>query len=84
MFGLVQEHVLLEYSMFVGNFGFSSCVKGGSYNVSKDEKGFGETGFPYWKWIDYGYYEPGHPGYGAGFRLIRNIGNNAKWENRIE
>ena len=84
MFGLVQEHVLLEYSMFVGNFGFSSCVKGGSYNVSKDEKGFGETGFPYWKWINYGYYEPGHQGQGAGFRLIRNIGNNAKWENRIE
>ena len=83
MFGLVQEHVLLKSSLFRGNFGFASCLKGGDYHVSLED-GFDETLSPYWKWIDYGYYEPGHPGYGAGFRLIRNIGNNAKWENRIE
>jgi formylglycine-generating enzyme required for sulfatase activity len=83
MFGLVQEHVLLKSSLFRGNFGFASCLKGGDYHVSLED-GFDDTLSPYWKWIDYGYYEPGHPGYGAGFRLIRNIGNNAKWENRIE
>ncbi len=83
MFGLVQEHVLLKSSLFRGNFGFASCLKGGDYHVSLED-GFDDTLSPYWKWINYGYYEPGHPGYGAGFRLIRNIGNNAKWENRIE
>ena len=78
MFGLVQEHVLLEYDLFEGNLGFASCLKGGDYHVSLED-GFNDTLSPYWKWISYGYYEPGYPGYGAGFRLIRNIGNNAKW-----
>lgn len=78
MFGLVQEHVLLKSNLFKGNLGFASCLKGGDYHVSLED-GFDDTLSPYWKWISYGYYEPGHPGYGAGFRLIRNIGNNAKW-----
>ncbi|OWV24057.1 hypothetical protein B7982_06200 [Fibrobacter sp. UWB2] len=78
MFGLAQEHVLFEYDLFEGNLGFASCLKGGDYHVSLED-GFDDTVSPYWKWINYGYYEPGHPGNGAGFRLIRNIGNNAKW-----
>ena len=79
MFGLVQEHVLFKYALFDGNIGFSSCLKGGNYHVVLKESDFSLTEHPYWKWINYGYYEPGYPGYGAGFRLIRNIGNNAKW-----
>jgi formylglycine-generating enzyme required for sulfatase activity len=78
MFGLVQEHVLLKSSLFRGDLGFASCLKGGDYHVSLED-GSDDTLSPYWKWISYGYYEPGHQGYGAGFRLIRNIGNNAKW-----
>ena len=31
--------------------------------------------------LSYGFYDVGASGVGAGFRLIRNIGNNAKWEN---
>lgn len=78
MFGLVQEHVLLKSRLFRGDLGFASCLKGGDYHVSLED-GSDDTLSPYWKWINYGYYEPGHQGYGAGFRLIRNIGNNAKW-----
>ena len=78
MFGLVQEHVLLKSRLFRGDLGFASCLKGGDYHVSLED-GSDDTLSPYWKWISYGYYEPGHQGYGAGFRLIRNIGNNAKW-----
>ena len=55
-----------------------SCLKGGDYHVSLKE--FDDSLAPYWKWISYGYYEPGHQGYGAGFRLVRNIGNNVKWK----
>lgn len=80
IFGLVQEHVLLESDLFEGNMGFASCLKGGDYHVSLDEDGFYETFRPYWKWINYGYYDPGSQGYGAGFRLVRNIGNNVKWK----
>ncbi|MBQ7078849.1 MAG: SUMF1/EgtB/PvdO family nonheme iron enzyme [Fibrobacter sp.] len=32
--------------------------------------------------LSYGFYDVGASGVGAGFRLIRNIGNNAKWEER--
>jgi len=78
MFGLVQEHVLLKSSLFRGDLGFASCLKGGDYHVSLKE--FDDSLAPYWKWISYGYYEPGHQGYGAGFRLVRNIGNNVKWK----
>ena len=45
-----------------------SCLKGGSL-------------FHDWKWINYSYRtEDRYTGYSGGFRLIRNIGNNAKWK----
>jgi formylglycine-generating enzyme required for sulfatase activity len=59
MFGLVEEHVLLENDIFPGNLGFPSVRKGGG--------------------LIYGHRSTGHTGNGAGFRLVRNIGNNAKW-----
>ena len=79
IFGLVEEKVLLKRPLY-GNLGNPSCLKGG-YRVSTTKEGFFETSYPYWKWINYGYFQFGAPGIFSGFRLIRNIGNNAKWEN---
>ena len=88
MFGLVQEHVLLEmhndweapsnmilrgpYTEFgprtpetcVGQC--PSCLKGGSL-------------YSDWKSIDYSYVSIDEYPRSGGFRLIRNIGNSAKW-----
>ena len=84
MFGLVEEHVLLEvpqkFKKIMQIFSrpkpgphFVSCkkqnncpsfLKGGSFHDN-------------WENITYGYFSYGSIG---GFRLIRNIGNNAKWE----
>ena len=88
MFGLVQEHVLLElhndgddpsimllrgpYTEFgprtpetcVGQC--PSCLKGGSL-------------YSDWKTIDYSYVSIDEYPRSGGFRLVRNIGNNAKW-----
>ena len=86
VFGLVEEHVLFERP---GRFKRSpdvkyrvkrlpsnkvicknncpSCLKGGR----KDDD---------WNLVDYGFYRLNDRGFArAGFRLIRNIGNNAKW-----
>lgn len=79
MFGLVEEHVLFEEKnpfKFLKNR--PSCLKGGNNQVRKEYKR-GSTS-PYWKWINYGFYTSNYNGgKPAGFRLIRNIGNNAKW-----
>ncbi len=88
MFGLVQEHVLLElhndgddpsimllrgpYTEFgprtpetcVGQC--PSCLKGGSL-------------YSDWKTIDYSYVSIDEYPRSGGFRLVRNIGNSAKW-----
>ena len=81
MFGLVREYVLFEEkNPFSFNSSLPSCLKGGAYRVSLNQK-FGKADFfPYWKKINYGYWKVGSVMNG-GFRLIRNIGNNAKWEN---
>ena len=75
MFGLVEEHVLLK-KIFKGNFRYPSCRKGVGYYWALEDNMFSP---PYWKEINYGYFYPGHSGVRLGFRLIRNIGNNAKW-----
>ncbi len=77
IFGLVEEKVLLKRPLY-GNLGNPSCLKGG-YRVSTTKEGFFETSYPYWKWINYGYFQFGAPGIFSGFRLIRDIGNDAKW-----
>ena len=81
MFGLVREYVLFEEkNPFSFKSSLPSCLKGGEYRVSLNHK-FGKADFfPYWKKINYGYWKAGSVMNG-GFRLIRNIGNNAKWEN---
>ena len=76
IFGLVEEHVLLKKDLN-GNRGLPSCRKGGEYYVSLDD----EIGYPNWREFNYGHFHIGQSGAEAGFRLIRNIGNNAKWEN---
>ena len=91
MLGLVEEHVLLEehnwprpmVDLIYTLIPFSqekesfkcydedcpSCLKGGG--LLSD-----------WKKISYSYSAIDYyNGYSGGFRLIRNIGNNAKWEN---
>ena len=87
IFGLVEEHVLFEeYNPFSYYLGHPSCLKGGSNRVRKnpeDRKDEFESE-PTWRMISYGYAAPNWGPALAGFRLIRNIGNNAKWENRIE
>ncbi len=82
MFGLVREYVLFEEkNPFSFKSSLPSCLKGGEYRVSLNHK-FGKADFfPYWKKINYGYWKVGSVMNG-GFRLIRNIGNNAKWEER--
>jgi formylglycine-generating enzyme required for sulfatase activity len=81
MFGLVWEHVLFEeINPFKTLQNRPSCLKGGDNHVELDHESSRITLNPYWKWINYGYNEPNYSGgYLAGFRLIRNIGNNAKW-----
>ena len=80
IFGLVWEHVLFEEdNPFSVQRGSPSCLKGGN-NRALLEPTLEVTYEPYWKDITYGYSEPNYTGGRAeGFRLIRNIGNNAKW-----
>ena len=75
MFGLVEEHVLLKKILY-GNFTYPSCRKGVGYYWALEDNMFG---IPRWNKINYGYFYPGHSGVRAGFRLVRNIGNNVKW-----
>ena len=80
VFGLVEEHVLFEsYNPFPAHRGLPSCKKGGQYQIEAEECLSFSNGFhnPCWKQYNYGYSEIGPMP--AGFRLIRNIGNNAKW-----
>ena len=80
MFGLAEEHVLFEsYNPFPAHRGLPSCKKGGQYQIEAEECRTFSNGFhnPCWKQYNYGYSEIGPMP--AGFRLIRNIGNNAKW-----
>ncbi len=81
MFGLVEEHVLFESdNPFPGQRNTPSCLKGGQYLIEAEECNYRTNGFhsPCWKDYNYGYSELGRI-LAAGFRLIRNIGNNAKW-----
>ena len=86
IFGLVSEQVLLEHSrclntplgFFCFNFNFPYCLKGGTYYVT-ETRSIDNGNMPYWKYFNYGSFEYGYPGIAAGFRLVRNIGNNAKW-----
>jgi formylglycine-generating enzyme required for sulfatase activity len=82
MFGLVWEHVLFEErNPFIALRAFPSCLKGGDDAVRKDEGEWYKAYMnPYWKDINYGYSRSNYTaGRAEGFRLIRNIGNNAKW-----
>ena len=87
IFGLVWEHVLFEENNPFALLRLRpSCAKGVSDWVEMERNPNSMGGCdPYWKDINYGYSMPNYnSGLPAGFRLIRNIGNNAKWENRIE
>ncbi len=70
IFGLVEEHVLFEeLNPFCYLKERPSCFKGGNTHIT-------ET----WKDVNYAYRTPNYTGcQPGGFRLIRNIGNNAKW-----
>jgi hypothetical protein len=52
-------------------------MKGGGYRVVTAPN-ISFNNISYWKDFDYGHYKSGSSLL-AGFRLIRNIGNNAKW-----
>ena len=67
MFGLAEERVLLK-ELIEFNPSNPTCLKGGGYKDSAE-----------WKYYNYGYFTVGSQMY-SGFRLIRNIGNNAKWK----
>jgi formylglycine-generating enzyme required for sulfatase activity len=86
MLGLVEEHVLFEEkNPFSAPRNKPSCVKGANNRTEQEWKPASKSSGPYWKDVNYGYYRGNdNEGLPAGFRLIRNIGNNAKWENRIE
>ena len=70
IFGLVEEHVLFEeLNPFCYLKAGPSCFKGGNNHIT-------ET----WKDVNYGYRTANYTScLLGGFRLIRNIGNNAKW-----
>ena len=83
MFGLVEEHVLFEKifqkrNPFEYQNNTPSCLKGGSNKTRKEDEEMPAE--PHWTQISYGYRKSNYNGEAyAGFRLIRNIGNNAKW-----
>ena len=81
MFGLVWEHVLFEESNpFRVQKNSPSCLKGGDNGVlkRKDDDKYHTT--TYWKELNYGYSQLNiNSDKNAGFRLVRNIGNNVKW-----
>ena len=81
IFGLVWEHVLFEEdNPFSVQRGSPSCLKGGNNRALLEPSPGVTTSEPYWKDINYGYSKPNYTGGRAeGFRLIRNISNNAKW-----
>ena len=81
IFGLVWEHVLFEKK---NHFSYlknrPSCLKGGDNHIKKNPDDYPYDEATDWKNVNYGLYEPNYNGgYPGGFRLIRNIGNNAKW-----
>lgn len=76
IFGLVQENVLLKKYLRY-NFKSISCMKGGGYRVVTAPN-ISFNNISYWKEFNYGHYKSGSSLL-AGFRLIRNISNNAKW-----
>ena len=86
VFGLNEEQVLLKKShplftslgVYYFNNNFPYCLKGGTYYVT-ESRSIDNGNMPYWKYFNYGRFEYGYPGIAGGFRLIRNIGNNAKW-----
>ena len=86
VFGLNEEQVLLKKShplftslgVYYFNNNFPYCLKGGTYYVT-ESRSIHNGHMPYWKYFNYGRFEYGYPGIAGGFRLIRNIGNNAKW-----
>ena len=86
MLGLVEEHVLFEEkNPFSAPRNKPSCVKGANDRTEQEWKPASKSSGPYWKDVNYGYYRGNdNEGLPAGFRLVRNIGNNVKWENRIE
>ena len=87
IFGLVWEHVLFEKK---NHFSYlknrPSCLKGGDNHIKKNPNDYPFDEATDWKNANYGLYEPNYNGgYPGGFRLIRNIGNNAKWnENKTD
>jgi formylglycine-generating enzyme required for sulfatase activity len=84
IFGLVWEHVLFEdRNPFKILKNRPSCLKGGDNTVllNKDENNIFHATIPEWKDIDYGYFKSNYNGgVAAGFRLVRNIGNNVVWK----
>ena len=84
IFGLVWEHVLFEErNPFKILKNRPSCLKGGDNTVllNKDENNIFHATIPEWKDINYGYFKSNYNGgANAGFRLIRNIGNNVVWK----
>ena len=84
MFGLVWEHVLFEErNPFKILKNRPSCLKGGDNTVllNKDYNNIFHATIPEWKDIDYGYFKSNYNGgVAAGFRLVRNIGNNVVWK----
>jgi formylglycine-generating enzyme required for sulfatase activity len=82
IFGLVEEHVLFEENNLFPHYGLHpACLKGGNNRVvrNSDDKKDDFEFEPAWSEINYGYVVPNWGPALAGFRLIRNIGNNAKW-----
>lgn len=82
IFGLVWEHVVFEeknpFSFLEGN---ASCLKGGDNKVrlyKKEDAVFSVN--PIWTDIGFSYSKINSNAHElAGFRLVRNIGNSAKW-----
>ena len=92
MFGLVEEQVLLEkHNYSREDYGVFFCVerkeekKREPFECKNDcpaclKGGISRSDL---ERIDYSYISKDYfPKYSGGFRLIRNIGNNAKWEGR--
>ncbi|MCQ2108886.1 MAG: formylglycine-generating enzyme family protein [Fibrobacter sp.] len=76
VFGLAGEFVLFkDHNPFKRLQNTPSCLKGGNYKTRIVDSPYGIYVFPYWKSLNYGYFEANYGASIGGVRLVRKLKN---------